>query len=154
MSPFDEGRLRPRAGPTSLVVILAIAVSVAQVKGPSTAPRVVVPGRLSDFQVDDLHMVSASAGWAVDGVTGDALHTAGSVESWRVVDPPGKPPLGYLSASVFFLGEERAWAVMAGNGRSEVAVARTSGGLAPGPRVGGPQSLALDSSSWVIDYRR
>ncbi|MHB8332433.1 MAG: hypothetical protein ACYDEA_09600, partial [Candidatus Dormibacteria bacterium] len=120
--------IRLRAVLTSLVVILAIVLSVAQVKGPSTAPRVVVPVRLSDFQVDDLHMVSASVGWAVDGVTGDILHTAGSVESWRVVDPPGKPPLGYLSASAFFLGGEHAWAVMAGNGRSEVAVARTSDG--------------------------
>lgn len=128
MHRFNEGMIRLRAGLTSLVVVLAVALSVAQVKGPSTAPRVVVPVRLSDFQVDDLHMVSASVGWAVDGVTGDVLHTAGSVESWRAVDPPGKPPLGYLSPSVFFLGGEHAWAVMAGNGRSEVAVARTTDG--------------------------
>ena len=75
-----------------MVVIVAIVVSVAQFKGPSISPRVVVPVRFSDFQVDDLHMVSASVGWAVEGVTGDILHTAGSVESWQVVDLPGKPP--------------------------------------------------------------
>lgn len=110
------------------VLAAAIVVSVALVVGPSKSPRPVGPVRLSDFQVDDLHMVSASLGWAVDGITGDVLHTAGSAESWQVVDPPGKPPLGYLSAPVFFLGEARAWAAMAGSGPSEIAVARTSDG--------------------------
>ncbi|MHB1576613.1 MAG: hypothetical protein ACYCX9_08895 [Candidatus Dormibacteria bacterium] len=32
------------------------------------------------------------------------LAVAGSVESWQLVAHPGKPSLGYLSVTVFFLG--------------------------------------------------
>ena len=70
--------------------------------GPSGPPPVERAARLANFQIDHLHMVSARVGWAVDGVTGDPLHTVGNADSWEVVDPPGSPPTGYLSVPAFF----------------------------------------------------
>ena len=111
-----------------LVLAAAVVASVAPTGGPPAPPRSIPSPRLADFQVDDLHMVSTRVGWAVDGVTGDVLHTVGDASVWRVADPPGKPPIGYLALPVAFFGGRHAWAVIAGSGPSQIAVARTADG--------------------------
>ncbi len=106
----------------------AVVVSVGPAAGPPTTPLAIASTGAVGFQVDDLHMVTTTVGWAVDGVTGDVLHTAGSADSWRVADPPGRPPPGYLVPPVAFFGGRHAWAVMAGSGSSQIAVVRTADG--------------------------
>lgn len=111
-----------------MVLAAAVVASVAPTGGPPAPPRSIPSPRVADFQVDDLHMVSTSVGWAVDGVTGDVLHTVGSPSAWRVADPPGQPPIGYLALPAAFFGGRHAWVVIAGTGPSQVAVARTADG--------------------------
>ena len=105
-----------------------MVVSVGPAAGPPTTPLAIASAGSVSFQVDDLHLVTTTAGWAADGVTGDILHTAGSADAWRVADPPGGPPPGYLVQPVAFFAGRHAWAVIADSGSSQLAVVRTADG--------------------------
>jgi photosystem II stability/assembly factor-like uncharacterized protein len=98
-------------------------------------------------------MVSAQAGWGVDMATGDILHTDGTASSWRIVDPPGRPPANNAVKPVFFLGGKHAWAVVGGSSSgdsTDLAVARTTnagGTWEVGPTLAPMTGMDLDLPS-------
>jgi photosystem II stability/assembly factor-like uncharacterized protein len=122
-------RLRAALRVAALLVVATATAGL--VIGSPGARELPPPAHASALQVDDLHMVSAQAGWGVDMATGDILHTDGSASGWRIVDPPGRPPANNAVEPVFFLGRQHAWAVVGGpssgaGAGADLAVARTT----------------------------